>query len=126
MVEAGRDRYIVAGCLKSNDKSRVLLLDSHGNLKSETQVDLVYKDAYGGIDRCVAGINKVFIMIHLYSQVSIVQVRDDALHLVSSVLVSDGYYETTSTAWRSDSELVIGARNIYERRGIAHLQLAFN
>ena len=100
------------------------MLDSHGNLKSETLVYHYRKHAIGGIDRCMPAVNGVFVMIHLTTQVSIVQVRAGVVNLVARVQLAGEGCGTGSALFRSDSELLVAADA--NGRGIARLALVFN
>ena len=101
----------------------MLLLDSHGNLKSEATVDQFRTDEWGGIDRSVSGINGVIVMVHLIGQASVLQVRNDTLHLVARHKVGHGGKFTAASTWLSDREMMLG---VHEGGwGLARLELVF-
>ena len=78
-----RDEYVAAGCLKTNDKSRVYLLDSAAKIKHQLDVGhhgMNY--AYYAIDRIEKLASNCLLMVHMCSLATVILLKDWKLVLV--------------------------------------------
>ena len=79
-------RYIVAGCLKDNDKSRVYMLTDAAAVVHMIDVGhLGYDDAWYAVDRIVLLTDCCLLFVHLNQLATVAVVVDDALTVVRTI-----------------------------------------
>ena len=87
-------RYIVAGCLKDNDKSRVYMLTDAAAVVHMIDVGhLGYDDAYYAVDRIVLLTDCCLVFVHLLRLATVAVVVDDSLTVVRTIDACNGMYE---------------------------------
>ena len=79
-------RYIVAGCLKDNDKSRVYMLTDAAAVVHMIDVGhLGNKHAIYAVDRIVLLTDCCLLFVHLYRLATVAVVVDDSLTVVRTI-----------------------------------------
>ena len=119
-----RDEYVAAGCLKSNDKSRVYLLDSAGQIKHQTDIShLDYADVDYAIDRIETIAGNCLLMVHMIKLVSIVLVKDSRIMLIDTRAVYDKNFINAVYIDRVNSRILV---NCYKHTLDMRLKLTFH
>ena len=119
-----RDEYVAAGCLKTNDKSRVYLLDSAAKIKHQLDVGHQGVVSYSyAIDRIEKLASNCLLMVHMCLLVSVVLVKDSLLVLVDSRLLKNNFYVNATHFDKKTGRLLV---NCYDTTLDMRLKLTFH